>query len=313
MNADCVHQDLLHRSEQQAQSRFFTRLGFTLVELLVVIAIIAILAAMLLPAFNKAKQKAQGIQCMNNHRQLALAWRMYADDSNDALTYASGDVAALTAADETAATGYANPNRYAWTLTQMDFNPANIAAWDPTVDIQSRPLWPYIKNVAVYKCPADHSYITVGAVQRPRVRTISMNLYLGGFKGALAGSAYMVYLKMGDVTGGKSPGPSKLWIFLDEREDCVNWGNFGTDMAGYPGIPTSLQAAYQFVEDIPGCYHNLSAGFSFADGHSEQHRWLDGRTMPPMHYQVVWWTGLTISCPYSKDVAWLQDRSTRPK
>jgi prepilin-type N-terminal cleavage/methylation domain-containing protein len=141
MNADCVHQDLLHRSEQQAQSRFFTRLGFTLVELLVVIAIIAILAAMLLPAFNKAKQKAQGIQCMNNHRQLALAWRMYADDSNDALTYASGDVAALTAADETAATGYANPNRYAWTLTQMDFNPANIAAWDPTVDIQTRPLW----------------------------------------------------------------------------------------------------------------------------------------------------------------------------
>jgi prepilin-type processing-associated H-X9-DG protein len=195
----------------------------------------------------------------------------------------------------------------------MDFNPANIAAWDPTVDIQSRPLWPYIKNVAVYKCPADHSYITIGAVQRPRVRPISMNLYLGGFKGALAGSAYMVYLKMGDVTGGKSPGPSKLWIFLDEREDCVNWGNFGTDMAGYPGIPTSLQAAYQFVEDIPGCYHNLSAGFSFADGHSEQHRWLDGRTMPPMHYQVVWWTGLTISCPYSKDVAWLQDRSTRPK
>ncbi len=63
--------------------------GFTLIELLVVIAIIAILAALLLPVFGKAKQKAQGIQCMNNHRQLALAWRLYADDSNDRIVYAS--------------------------------------------------------------------------------------------------------------------------------------------------------------------------------------------------------------------------------
>ena len=297
-------------------SGFLSKHGFTLIELLVVIAVIAVLAALLLPALSKSKPKAQGIQCMNNHRQLALAWRMYADDSNDSLVYASGDVAALTVADENAATANGNLNQYAWTLSQMDFNPANTAAWEPAVDIQTRPLWPYIKSTAVYKCPADHSYISVNGTPHPRVRTISMNLYLGGFKGALPFSpynSYMLYLKMGDITGGKSPGPSTLWVFLDEREDCVNWGNFGTDMAGYPGIPTSLQSAYEFADDIPGCYHNLSAGFSFADGHSEQHRWLDARTTPPMHYQVAWWSGLTISCPYNRDVAWLQDRSTRPR
>jgi prepilin-type N-terminal cleavage/methylation domain-containing protein len=81
-----------------------------------------------------------------------------------------------------------------------------------------------------------------------------------------------------------------------------------------PMLLPAFNKAKQKAQGIPGCYHNRSAGFSFAAGHSEQHRRLDGRTMPPMHYQVVWWSnGLTISCPYSKDVAWLQDRSTRPK
>src|SRR2546426_5820291 len=77
--------------------------AFTLIELLVVIAIIAILASMLLPALSKAKLKAQGIQCMSNHRQLCLAWRLYAEDNRDVLVYASDD-------------GSSHPdNQYAWT------------------------------------------------------------------------------------------------------------------------------------------------------------------------------------------------------
>ena len=70
--------------------------GFTLIELLVVIAIIAILAALLLPALTRAKLKAQGVQCMNNHRQLAIAWRMYTEDNNDKLLYASATVSSLS-------------------------------------------------------------------------------------------------------------------------------------------------------------------------------------------------------------------------
>jgi prepilin-type N-terminal cleavage/methylation domain-containing protein/prepilin-type processing-associated H-X9-DG protein len=316
MNANGIHQTLLRRSEPPPQSPFLTGPGFTLIELLVVIAIIAILAALLLPALSTAKLKAQGIQCMNNHRQLALAWHLYADDNIDTFVYASGSQVASNAAQESALTANGNPNQYAWTLSLMDFTPANIAAWDPTVDIQTRPLWPYVKSAAVYKCPADHSYIEVNGVRHPRVRTMAMNLYVGGFIGQLPGglySNYMIYLKMGDVTGGKSPGPCMLFVFLDEREDCVNCGNFGAYMAGYPGTPTSLQSKYEFYQDIPGCYHNRAAGFSFADGHSEEHRWRDGRTMPPMHYQVAWWDNLTISCPHNQDVSWLQDRSTRPK
>ena len=102
-----------------------------------VIAIIAILAAMLLPSLSQAKQKGQGVQCMNNHRQLALAWRLYADDSRDNLVYASDNGNA------------ANPlNQYAWTLSHMDFDPNNRKNWDMTVDMVKRPLWPMPKRPA---------------------------------------------------------------------------------------------------------------------------------------------------------------------
>src|SRR5271157_1572049 len=140
----------------------FEQPGFTLIELLVVIAIIAILAAMLLPAMTRAKQKAQGLQCLSNHRQLALAWRMYADDSRDVPVYASGDEAGLTAVSDNW------KNAFAWTLSQMDFDPGNRFNWDLPLDTQVRPLWRYVRNPGVYKCPSDRSYVVVNGRVLPR-------------------------------------------------------------------------------------------------------------------------------------------------
>jgi prepilin-type N-terminal cleavage/methylation domain-containing protein len=283
--------------------------GFTLIELLVVIAIIAILAALLLPTLAKAKAKAQGVQCLSNHKQLALGWRMYADDSSDYLVYASTG----NSAPKIPSTDTSDPDNYAWSGAHMDFVGGNRANWDPDYDMKKRPLFPYIKSIGVFKCPADHSTITFNQVVRPRILTMSMNLYVGGFapeRGKGPGGTdggwgfadpYMIYTKTTAITV-----PTKIFVFLDMREDRVNWSNFMTDMTGYsPPNP----AQYSFTSDLPGMYHNLAAGFSMADGHSEMKRWKDSRTTPPLDFGVA--NMDTVPAPNSPDVAWLQDHSTR--
>src|ERR1041385_8643140 len=182
--------------------------AFTLIELLVVIAIIAILASMLLPSLSRAKLKAQGIQCMNNHRQLCLAWRQYTEDNRDQLLFASGDKTTF--------------EPYVWVGGTLDFKPSNTSNWDPSVDIYRSPMWPYCgKSLGIWKCPADTSYVTVAGTNVPRVRTMVMNVYLGGFKGTGGGNfdpkSWLLYLKYSQLS---NPGADRVFVFLDEREDA---------------------------------------------------------------------------------------------
>ncbi len=278
--------------------------GFTLIELLVVIAIIAILAAMLLPALIRSKQKAHGIMCMSNNRQTALAWRMYSEDNRDSLLYASG------------ATANYDPAGDVWMSGNLDFTASNESNWDVNKDIAKSPMLPYCsKNAGIFKCPADTSSVIPSSGEFAgrrvqRVRSIAMNIYLGGFKGSLLSGddAWMVYKKYSEIAG--KPGASKIFVFIDEREDAINWGNFYTKMSGYDPPNPALYT----LDDLPASYHGQAGGLTFADGHAEIHRWRDPRTMPPLKKDGLTFDGYTgFACPRNVDVAYLQDVSTRKK
>ena len=285
------------------------RRAFSLIELLVVIAIIAILAGMLLPVLRKAKTKAQGIQCMNNFRQLTFAWINYTHENNDRVPYASGNGA--------------RPATFAsaWVSGLLNYDPANRSNWDIEADIKKSPLWPYCGNSAgIWKCPADRSVVTPSsgpfAGRRvPRVRSMSMMIWMGGFGGempiAIVGNQpglmsppWRLYSTLNDLV---DPGPSKTIVFWDQREDSINVGNFFIDMTGYPDQPENLR----FNEDLPGSYHNRSGGLSFADGHAEIRRWVDPRTTPPLQIGKNITLGKVFACPNSRDLIWLQQRATR--
>ena len=268
--------------------------GFTLIELLVVIAIIAILAAMLLPALSRARLKAQGVQCMNNSKQLSLAWRMYADDNGDRIPFAY-------------APDPPDPNApYAWVTGILDFNGSNPANWDVNNNITKSPIWPYCsKQAGIWKCPADRASVNVpGKGVLPRVRSMSMSIWIGGNQGTDGGwgPTWKVYRKIGEML---NPGPASTLTLLEEREDSINDGFFVISMEGYPTLARTVMV------DFPASYHGGACGFAFADGHSEIHKWRDPRTMPVLK------TGqelrLNQSLPNNQDVFWMQDHSTRLK
>ncbi len=256
--------------------------GFTLIELLVVIAIIAILASMLLPALARSKEKAQGVLCMSNGRQMTLAWRLYVDDNQEKVPQSYG------------------PN--AWVQGNLDRSGANLSNWDIDRDIKKSLLWSYCGNSSgIFKCPADKSTVRYNGTTYPRVRSISMDAWFNSTDVEEFGGGFRVYKTVNDLA---DPGPTMTWVFMDEREDSINDGEMVVGMSGYPDKPAQWK-----IVDYPASYHGGAGGLSFADGHSEIKKWLDPRTTPALRKGQD--LSLNIPSPNNRDMFWLMERSTR--
>jgi prepilin-type N-terminal cleavage/methylation domain-containing protein/prepilin-type processing-associated H-X9-DG protein len=239
--------------------------GFTLIELLIVIAIIAILAAILLPILDRAKQSAVNIECLNNERQLQVCWHLYIGDNNDWLP-PNNSVAFISPGTNTSTSN--TKSSVSW-LPDLDakteINPSNI---------MNGALFPYNSQLGIYHCPADtYTLQTPDGQPLPQLRWRSYNMSQSmngapncAFPGYPQGFAGLLPM-WSTLRAIKSPRPNDAFVFIDENSDSIIDAEFGNPPVSSPDYEGNVWW------DLPSSRHFRGANLSFADGHVEHWKW----------------------------------------
>ena len=247
--------------------------GFSQVDLVTVVAMLALLGLLLTPALARTRVTDQGLQCRHNLRQLIQAWQMYADENGGKL-----------------------PNCFDWVGGGLDYSAGNSDNTNLSY-LANGSLGPYLKNLAVYKCPADQSLAYEGAAKLPRVRSVSMSMAFTQYGDGYPDDTYRHYLKSADIV---LPAPANLWVLIEEHPDSINDAAFAVTIPAFAWV------------DMPSILHDGGCGFAFADGHSEIKKWTDRSTLALKVTYTMTFTPV-VFVPDNPDIRWLQDRTTAKK
>lgn len=261
--------------------------AFTLIELLVVIAIIAILAALLLPALSRAQSEAYRIQCVNNEKQLTVAWTMYSGDNRESMVLNGGDQAS------------ASLHPHLWVYGGNHGDPETLTNTQYLIGANYALFAPLLSSVQSYKCPADKSLWSIGNRSVNELRSYSMNCYVGTpqanvIQPITLSSAYRQYMKSTDLA---SDSPANRFVFIDVNPASICTPAFGVDMA--------LQTFIHY----PSSLHRGLGVISFADNHVEGHKWVDPRTGRGLQAREQYISHRTAS-PNNPDLRWLGEHAT---
>ena len=238
MNQGCSHNIVAARGLAHGGA-------FTLIELLVVIAIIAILAAILLPVLSKATERAQRTSCLNNEKQLAMAWQLYADEDNGILASNNWDYRTASVAE--------SPSN-SWVVGNAQYDAS-------TADITGGTLYPYVNSIPVYHCPTDQGKVQGTATLT--LRSYSLSCFVGGPPSDTdQWSIYPVH-KQNQILH-----PTTTLTFIDESDGTIGESD-GTIDDGHFLYSDTIDAWF----NVPSWRHANGDTLSFADGHEEYWKW----------------------------------------